>query len=95
MWNSQGQEVQANSSGDAGEMGEGSRHGSSLLDLHPHLHLRLLSDKVLSSIIWKFDALRSAAQAGPLLPSEILALTERPTLHLLGQSLLGSRGEGS
>lgn len=66
-------------------MGEGSRHGSSLLDLHPHLHPRLLSDKVLSSIVWKFDALRSAAQAGPLLPSEILALTERPTLlHLLG-----------
>lgn len=42
------------------------------------LNLRLLSDKVLSSIIWKFDALRSAAQAGPLLPSEILALRERP-----------------
>lgn len=42
------------------------------------LDLRLLSDEGLSSIIWKFDALHSAAQAGPLLPSEILSLRELP-----------------
>lgn len=51
------QEVQGNSSGDGGD-GRGRRWLLPAGPPTPRLDLRLLSDKVLSSIVWKFDALR-------------------------------------